>query len=488
MTARLAPADQAPRTLDGTGVAALIAEWALAEAAGVVPRMGQAPAAPGLAGYLALGARSYDLELTVQIDDTTARVGGTVCDSARACASFRGEAGTDDVAAATATVVSQVRAHIGRAASAETVAVWARPPSADAYAVRILGRGAYSWYHEGAGDESIPRAVLIDPSMALGQWLLGRRALALDNAAVAVQALTSARERRPESVIFAADRAVALSAAGRDADAAWRHVDTLAPGDQRFAVARADSALRAGRTAEAQAIVEGLGPASYVDANVAALRVRIAEATSATDDVLDPLLATWQDAAASDPLPVRKRIRLRVRNSRYDDARTLLPALAARAPKDEVARSSLALAVAVGDLEAAEGFARDLGSTRLEERIRARRKLEAQPTRAPLEIAWAEDAPALVAFGVALLRGGDAQKALKWAGRALKVDKEAVEAHALRAAAYRKLGWKSAEVDAVRAVRRLDPENADAILAGLYRGNTAPGATGTGVQSQPRSP
>jgi hypothetical protein len=91
--------------------------------------------------------------------------------------------------------------------------------------------------------------------------------------------------------------------------------------------------LAAGRPAAARARLDALPPSAAWDPSVAALRVRVAEADATTaPEALDQLLDSWHRVDPRAPAPVRRRIDLREREGRWDEALALVPALRARAP------------------------------------------------------------------------------------------------------------------------------------------------------------
>jgi tetratricopeptide (TPR) repeat protein len=471
-----------PREPERLGLITLLLEAGLADIDGVVPRVNGQPPSPGLRGALQVDAEHWQVLSRVSGSGETLSVRLTLCDPEAVC--------TEDVES-----LSAIAPHAGMASLLERAAAVmdrplrpevrqdiARRPSQDDYALLLAGRAAATFYGtlppaEVVGDrrrDPITRAAFVDPKMADVWWLIARRATELGDHEAAAEALTRGRDGSPRRLALQADQAENRLALGlKGAAVAWEGLDRS--DDRRFSIPRARGLLADGRIEEARQISRRLAALSPDDPDVIILMVKIADVRGGAGDAL---LSRWQEAAPTDPEPVRRRIQLALSGSRLVEARDLLPALRSRlADPTEADRLLLTLDAALGELEGAAVAADRLGLPDAAVQLRARASLKADPTaRPPLPGVVPE--VAAVVTGRALLAAGDAAGAEAAAGSALKLRPHWPEALALvvdsRAAA-------GLPVEAARAALY----SADPDWGGP---STAAGSSGSGAQSQPVAP
>jgi len=450
------------------GLAAASLEAALADLPEVIPVVEGAPQSPGLADALQAGRERWTAALQIgQVADGV-RFAIRLCDANEVCTDLAADAQRERPEPALARLLEGIAGALGRAPPEAIAASWAAPISQDPYAILLAGRSAATWYgllpgvrEDEIGDrrrDPITRAVLVDPQLALAQWINGRRSLARGAPQLARSAFTRASLAAPQRLLFRADEAAAVGAMGLEEEArrAWELVQARAPDEIRFAAARARALVEAGDLAGAAELLDGL-PDRF-DGDVAAIEIRVALAErGGPAPPYDGLLARWQLADGADPEPVRRRIDLRVREGRYDEAIAFLPALEERGAAEEAARLAISLGIAVGDYDLASRKAEELGLTHVAARVRARAKLLLHPDEVPPELLRPDEPVEFVARGGVHLRAGRPALALADAEAALARSPWLPEALALRVESLRALGRDADAARAARLLRHADP-------------------------------
>lgn len=441
-----------PETL---GLITLLLEADLGDLRGVVPHIGDRPPSPGLAGAAPLTAERWPGTIEVSGTPEALRIALVLCPPDEPCSTDAAIGTQADPAPAVARVVqaTAVRLQRGRVGPPR-----ANRRSEDAYAQLITGRAAAVGYGllpptppEALGNnrrDPAARAPFLDPTIPEAWWELGRQTEA---PALAALAFARAAELEPGSTLRLADQA-ATTAACTAAWSAWQEVEARAAREARFTIPRARAALCArdlSGAAETLALIE-----QPDIAEVDMLRVQLAEAVGPGDDY-DTLLTRWQGSDPGNPEPIRRRIRLRIRQGDYADALSLAPGLAERGAGPEAEALQLALAANIGQLDTAAAAADALG--RVEDGWRLRAASGDPPPLPPLASLQPAD---LAGRGWRLLAGGDARGALAAAEAALAVSPWLPEALALQVGALEALG-RTEDATAARArLRRADPASA----------------------------
>jgi Flp pilus assembly protein TadD len=451
------------------GLTTVLIELGLADLPDVVPLVTGAPISPGFKYDLAEGRQTWTGALRLEGHDADLRLVLTVCTPEGPCHPSEASASRDRLEVAVAEVLGETATHLGRTPAAAMQADWASPVSTDPYATLLTGRSAAVWYgllpaapleQEGdVGRDPMDRAAHVDPEMEAAWWLLGRRAMSRGDASGARQYAALGLDANPRRVALLADQAASVSGSGRpiEAAAAWELAAKASPRDPRFLIPLARARLRAGRPAEAGAALDALAAVADQEPAVAELRVAIADQLSA-EGASDTLLTRWQEVAADDPEPVRRRIEDRVTTQRYEEALLLVPLLVARGELQAGREIELALAVAVADWGRAAATAEALDDPRTADRVRARAALESGAATPPAELDHVEDPVALVVRGRAWLNDGHPGPALSDARAALALDPWMPEALALEADGLEERG-DAAGAEASRArLRRVDPD------------------------------
>jgi uncharacterized protein HemY len=499
MEVHLQPAKVGAGVRQSTELAGLITvllEAGLSELPGVMGVVDGVPPAPGFVEALRTGAELWSGRIEASAAGEDVRYRLTLCDPSGACSPFEHTAAHDGASAAASALLGAAAEKLGIQVSPEQAEAWAKPQSLDPYAVLLCGRAAAVFYGLRApveeafrGDrrkDPLARAVYVDPAMPLAWWVVGRSAFAREAWGEAREAFTRGVIARPSVPVMAAE-AAALFAGGR-AEAAWSAlvaVDAQVPGDPRLAVLRARAALGADQVQAAVQILDAL-PTSFQDERpVAELRVAIAEVTGKSSNY-DELLERWQRAAPNDPEPVRRRVKLRVDDGRWEQALALTDVLAERGAGQEAAERAMGIAVGLGRYDVAEHSARELGLTEVAARIRARAALEAKPAEAPPELEGAADPIASLALAESALARGDAEAALEGARRSLKVRPWFPEALALEARALEALGRAREAAEASQRLARVEPGYQVPVAAAVPQ--TAPGSSGSAAQVQAETP
>lgn len=385
LTVQVVPPGAPPGTAaaDRAGLVTALVELGLSDLKGVVPRVGDAPVAPGLPQDPI--ADVWKLELAVRADPALT-VGAALCHGDN-CETVPDAVapGTVDPTPAIAELLDDVAASLGRPPTAEVRRTWTQRGTRDDYAARVAGRSANVFYGlapppekvGNRGSDPVARAWFLDPGMPVAGWMAAR-AEGRENPAIA---LRRASQARPSSLVLLAG----LAGAQPDRRSAAPLYDELlrrAPFDRRFLVAIAANRLAMGNANEASQILDALGPGAGRIPSVARLRVQIADATGVKD--LESLLQRWRRADPLDAEPVRRLVHARVATGRYAQARDLLPELRRRGFDTD--GLELAVLFALGDREGAASVAQRTGQADLASRLRSepidpRATRQARPSR-----------------------------------------------------------------------------------------------------------
>ncbi|MFN0062735.1 MAG: hypothetical protein ACKVPX_09480 [Myxococcaceae bacterium] len=460
--------DAGSRALDYTGLVLALLESGLSEVRHLLPKIEAAPPTPGLSAW------SFDEPLAwraqVQADEAEGILSARVrlCSPSGTCDDREVSAPVLAFAPALAPLYQAMAKQMGHTPLANAETTWRQPLSEDAYALLVTGRAAASFYGllpavdaASVGDKQrdpIARAVFLDPELEIAQWIFGRRALAQGLVDDARQAFTRAALGGGDRVLFRADEAAALaSLGGQDAPRAWENARRLVPDDIRFLPGHAMALIQVGTWEAALALLDAM-PARYQqNAAVLPLRVRIAE-NGVGRESYEALLEEWERVATSHPEPLRRHIRLLVREQRLAEALAHTDRLAAVGQPQEAAQLAMALAVGVRDWPLALAKADEAALQRASVDIRARAALEQDPTQVPPELLGAESPLPLLARAAAHLSGSRFAKALGDANRVLLLKPWMPEALALRARALWGLGRAAAAQAAEAQLRFSDPE------------------------------
>jgi tetratricopeptide (TPR) repeat protein len=453
------------------GLVTLLVEAALGELDGCLVSVAGRPGSPGVLAPVGLAAApTWRTRLTLGPDPHDLTVALEICSAGGEgdvpCTSVTGTGTREDPQGAIPPLVALVSRIVDRAPAPGASAQWSLPISADPYAVLVAGRAAASWYgllpapsREIEGDnrrDPLARAVYIDPSMPLSQWLVGRRSALAGRWDDARPSFTAARQGRPFHPVLVADEAEALVAEERPLPAAeaWEGLMQAVPDDPRFRLPHALAVLRAGRVDPARELLDHLAADWPDDPGVSAARVAVADAAGEDAD-LDRLLANWQDNDVTAVEPVRRRIQLRVRGSRWREAWELLPELRHRDAHALADGLALSLGSLVGEAEEAARAAERVGRPDVAARLRARAAIAAHR---PLdELPPIDDVDGFVAAGHAALDQGLPEEAEVYAGRASRQRPWDPDVLALVAATARARGDLDAAARAEARRRAVEP-------------------------------
>lgn len=438
------PEPAIPRGAELSGLVTGLLELGLADLDGVVPEVAGVAPSPGLAGLLRADLERWTLATRLWERERVLTVEATLCTAGGVCQTHAALATRAEPTPAIATIVEAVAAQMARGEDAGSGLARAEPQSDDPYAVLLAGRSAATWYgllpptpenllgHKRR--DPVSRALLVDPDTALGNWVAGRRALALGDAEQARTRFATASFARPSSTLLLADEAAALTAAGHAETAwfAWQTVLARRPLDPRFVRPAAEAALRAGLPGEAETLLALLGEPWASRSEVLSLRARAQEALGySASDEHDQLLARWAELAPEDPEPVRRRLHNHVRAAAYEEALALAAELARRGRAAEAAEVELALLNALGRPAEGAEKARLAGQPEAAARLRAR--ASADPAERAAALAQVPGPRAAATRAQTLLELGRADEANTLVTSALQDDPwlpEALEARA----------------------------------------------------------
>ncbi len=414
------PAGEFRWETETAGLATLMVEVGLSELSGVMVEVPGLPPPPGVGQQVGVAdTQRWTGRLRLSTDPKALDLELELCapDGAR-CRATSATGTREAPERAIPTLLSFASEVLGRAPAPGTQAQWGIPVSADPYAALVCGRAAATWYgmlpavspeQEGEPYDNVAKAVRIDPSMPLAQWLLARRYALRGRWDRAAMHFTAAREGRPFHPVFLADQATALGNEGKGPAAAdtFDGLLELAPRDPRFGLARARALLAARRLEDARIAVDALSADWPRDPGVAAVRVALADARGETA-ATDALLAHWADTDPRAVEPVRRRVQIRVRGGRFAEAWDLLPELRRRDAHPLADGFEVPLGVALGRWDEAAMAAERLGEPSTAARIRARRDLEARPDRVTDGLlTWDASPEARVVLARSALAAGD---------------------------------------------------------------------------------
>jgi len=450
------------------GLFTAMTELALGELRDVRVTVDGAPPSPGVSQALTTGEERWRGWLAIGGVDPAVELALTLCDPEGACDQHSAVAPRTHMEQALPALISWASARLGASPREGSSRSWGEPVSADTYAILVAGRGAATWYgllpavpEELRGSRTadpIARAVFIDPNMSVARWVQGRRLAADGDLSAARASIVTASVHRASSPVLLADEAALLSSAGsrRAASVAWDAVLDSSPGDPRFLLAQAHATLLDGRVDTAHALTEALAQGRMSEPAVAALRVAVADARGRGDDY-DDLLTAWQQADLSAAEPVRRRVRMRSRDGRLQQAWDLLDELARRTNAGEVDQLRMALGLSLGRWEDAATAAERIGNRPLAARIRARGRLTTGEGDVASLLKADPSNQAKLVLAKLDLDAGRSREVLVRTANVLQLEPARPEALAMREAALRSLG-STADADKLARLRGdLDP-------------------------------
>lgn len=469
------------------GLVIALYETGLTDLAGVVPHYDRHGPPPGVDRWLTGESKHWTARFSFAYERDTLQIVVRLCPSDGACRGASASGPRESPEGAITELLVWTAGQMNTPVPAGMVEAWSKPLSRDRYAVLVLGRAAASWYGmidpvnpEERGIPSkdpLTRVVLIDPSLSMAHYILGRRALDIGKQASAALIFERARETTPDRFVFEVAGAAAVGAAGQGAESRkqWDDLDARWPDDSRFVIPRLESYLATGMAKEAQELIGKLPKRFDNDPEVARLRVSIAEKLGPGPDY-EQLLVAWENAAGYDPEPVRRHIALRLRDGRLQEAFELLAKLEARGATAEAKQMMIALGAGIGRFEEAAKQAAMVGSDRLAQRLRLRAALEKDPGVIPPELLAIRDHDARL-LAAKLRASKQPEQALAEVRAILREDRFLAEAIALE---VKILEWLGRSDEAVQARERL--QFADPAFVSGPR--TVAGGTIAGSQSQ----
>ncbi|MBK8010532.1 MAG: hypothetical protein IPK13_04235 [Deltaproteobacteria bacterium] len=455
-----------PYAVEGRALLGLLFERSLADLPGVIPMIEGTAPSPGFAQWNDPGAVRWQLTVSDRGGRQELDLASALCIDRTTCVTATATGARAQLEQSVSALTSSIARQLGRARAREAQQTHASSISKDDYAVLMTGRAAAVLYgflkvdpaaFEDRHRDPPVRAVFLDPSIELAQWILGRVRFSRE-APGAENAFLSAVALHPTDVAAQADLATTLAKLGRleDAAAVWDKVHSLAPDDPRFRIAAIDFALLAGRPNRAEELLLKL-PARYAASiKFAELRVRIAQALGRTHDE-DEWLAAWQERAPADPEPVEQRTRHAIRRRAYAKAIKLSMTLEQRGRPQAALELRLVAALGIGDYLLAESAAVALEQPVLAERIRARLELETHTSTRSRVLRAARDPVTLVVRGEVRLAEGKSFGALMDAEHALATNPWWPEALSLKARAHDARGETSEAAAARVRLRLADP-------------------------------
>lgn len=463
-----APRGTDKRTPELAGLITALFESGLADLDDVVPHVKGSTVSPAFTPRITRRVSLWAAQLTLTASTASSvAVHVSLCSEEQICGSLTSTGARARPEPIVAKLLMDVSAVLGRAPYDGTAAAWSLPLTNDPYAELLCGRSAATLYgmlslpEEAIGDrrkDPVERAVFVDPKMPIAQWIAGRRRLLLNLPVLAHAAFERASAERPMKLSYAADAARSLVYAGEydDAAAAWAKVRSRNVADPRFTLGRAQSLLAAGQAERAQIELDTLPHDYHDDPNAVALRVAIADALGSSNERED-LLLLWQEVAAMDPEPVRRRIAKRIDARKYDEALELCAELSARGAKEEASRLAIALAIAVRDFPRAEQEMTALGMYIEVARLRARVAMEQQVDVVVPQLAGSHDPETIVFVATNTAKRGELGAALAEVDRALAIEPYMPEALALKYQVLIALGKNDDAARVLGVLARADP-------------------------------
>ncbi len=461
------------------GLATLLVEVGLSELAGVVVEVPDRPASPGVGALVgATELQRWTGRLRIGVDPKALDLELELCtpDGAR-CRATSATGTREAPERALPTLLAFASEVVGRAPAAGAQSQWSIPVSADPYAVLVCGRAAATWYgmlpavpeeKEGESYDNVAKAVRIDPSMGLAQWLLARRFAQRGRWDRASMHFTAAREGRAYQPVFLADQATALRNEGKAVAAAdtFDGLQELAPRDARFGLARARALLGARRLDDARVAIDALYADWPRDAGVAEARVTLADARG-EQATTDELLAHWADTDRTAVEPVRRQVQIRIRAGRFPEAWDMLPELRRRGAHPLADGFEVPLGVALGRWNDAAMAAERLGEPSTAARIRARRDLEARPDHVTEGLlTWDASPEARVVLARGALAAGDVAQAAELLDDALRDAPWDVDVLTLAVDVATARGGAAAAQRHAERLAAIEPRNPVAVASG----------------------
>lgn len=466
------------------GLVLALFEAGLADVSTLVPHyQGHAPP-PGVDRWLTGPSQHWRARLRFAYEGDSLRIVLRLCPEVGACKGASATGPRDAPEGAVTELLVWSTAAIGTPVPPGMVETWSRPLSADRYAVLILGRAAATLYgiidaveptDRGNPDQDpMTRVVLIDPSLALAQYLLGRRSFEFGRFDAAARSFEHADQLGGQRFVFRAATAAAVSAVGQGSEARklWDALDANWPGDSRFAAPRIESYLASGATDEAKRLLEELADRFAGDPTLARLRVQVAE-EAGPGPGFEELIEAWEAAAAFDPEPVRKHISLRLRDGRLAEAFELITRLEDRGAATEAQQLMVALGAELGRYDEAAKQAAKLGKDELSEKLKLRGALGRNPREAPPQLLKATDSDARLVLAK-ILASREPEAALGHVRAVLRQQRFRAEAIALEIKVLERLGREEEAVGARERLQFADP----AFVSGprMVAGSTAAGS------------
>jgi hypothetical protein len=273
---RLVPelADVGLRSRESTGLALALLESGLAEIRHVLPVVGGAAASPGLSDWSLEQAKPWVAHVQVHEAKTSLRVKVDLCDPNASCVEQSAEGTLVGLPQSMGPLYDALAHQLQHAPLPGAEETWDALLTRDPYALRVVGRAAASLYGllppvepRWVGDrrrDPVARAVFLDPSLPLAQWLAGRRQMAQGFPGAAREAFTRAVLEGKRRVLFRADEAAATLAEGHDVEAvkAWDSMRREAPEDVRFIPGHIQALIKTKALKQALSLLDAL-PARY---------------------------------------------------------------------------------------------------------------------------------------------------------------------------------------------------------------------------------
>lgn len=461
------------RNVELAGLITALFESGLADLDDVVPHVKGSTVSPAFTPRITKSVPVWTAELSINAPPAEhLEVQMLLCSDEQICGALTATSSRARPELAIAGLLDEVSTVLGRAPFAGTSTAWRRPQSLDPYAELLCGRAAATLYgmlpeppQDAIGDrrrDPAERAVYVDPEMPVAQWIAGRRRVLLNLPVLAHAAFDRASASRPMKLSLAADAARALVYAGEYEEAvlAWERVKSKNGGDPRFTLGRAQALLAAGQAERAQTELDTLSQDYRDDPVAVALRVSIADALGSSSERED-LLVLWQEVAATDPEPVRRRIAKRIDARQYAEALVLCDELAKRGAEEEASRLAIALAIGEHDYARAERELEALGMYRDLAKLRARAASEQNIEINLPQLAESQDPQAIVFVATNSARRGELVAALALIERALAIEPYMPEALALKYQVLLALGKTDDAARARALMSRADPAMAE---------------------------
>lgn len=472
---------------DIAGLVVTLFETGLADVNTLVPHyQGHGPP-PGIDRWMTGQSEHWRARFSFAYEGDSVRIVLRLCPGTGACKGASATGPRDAPEGAVTELLVWSTAAIGAPVPPGMVETWSRPLSSDRYAVLILGRAAATLYgildpvepNERGNPERDPmtRVVLIDPSLAMAQYLIGRRAFEAGRFDMAARSFEHAEQLSTDRFVFQVAGAAATSGSGlwSEARKVWDALDASWPADSRFAAARVESYLSSGAADEAKQLLEEIPDRFAGDPTFARLQVQVAEAVGPGAD-FEALIEAWEAAAAFDPEPVRRHISLRLRDGRLAEAFELINKLEDRGAATEAQQLMVALGCELGRYEEAAKQAAKMGSDKLAQKLKLRAALSRNPREAPPQLVKTTDSDSRLLLAK-ILAARQPERALEQVRTVLRQERFRAEAIALEVKVLERLGREDEAVSAREQLQFADP----AFVSGP---RTVAGSTSTGSQAQ----